>query len=83
MQFKEHESGQKSSDPKMAKLDKLARLLNVTIHVDGVEYGKTSGNSEKIVIEPEDLPDDIGTTTQPVEKPIKKSTTRKKVVDKS
>lgn len=79
MQFKEHESGQKSSDPKMAKLDKLARLLNVTIHVDGVEYGKTSGNSEKIVIEPQDISDEPKLEN----KPIKKTTTRKKVVDKS
>ena len=39
MQFPEHEHGKQINHPKLHKLDKLARLLNVTIHIDGVAYG--------------------------------------------
>ena len=39
VQFPEHENGNKSYDPKVMKLDKLARLLKVKIHIDGISYG--------------------------------------------
>lgn len=39
VQFKEHETGQRQTDPRIQKLDKLARLLKVHMHVDGVSYG--------------------------------------------
>jgi hypothetical protein len=47
MQFPEHETGAKSTDPKIQKIDKLARLMNVLIHVDGVPYGKLSDEKQK------------------------------------
>jgi hypothetical protein len=55
MQFKEHETGQKSTDPKMVKIDKLARLMNVKIHVDGVAYGKILDDEEVILIPEEEM----------------------------
>lgn len=39
VQFKEHDTGQRQTDPRIQKLDKLARLLKVHMHVDGVSYG--------------------------------------------
>jgi hypothetical protein len=80
MQFKEHENGQKSSDPKMAKLDKLARLLNVKIHVDGIAYGKISDDDEVISLPEEEL-SQIKTEEAP--KPKRAPSKTKKVVDKS
>jgi hypothetical protein len=78
MQFKEHVTGQKSSDAKMAKLDKLARLLNVKIHVDGVAYGKIDSKEETIIISEDDI-----VVEEPIEQPKPKRTKSKKVVDKS
>jgi hypothetical protein len=46
IQFPEHENGQQSSDPKVSKLDKLARLMNVLVHIDGVPYGKLSDENK-------------------------------------
>ncbi len=39
LQFPEHEKGKRSNDPKVNKLHKLAKLLKVTIHIDGIAYG--------------------------------------------
>lgn len=39
VQFKEHETGTRQTDPRIQKLDKLARLLKVHMQVDGVSYG--------------------------------------------
>lgn len=38
-QFPEHEKGKLSTNPKVQKLDKLARLLKVQIKIDGIPYG--------------------------------------------
>lgn len=87
MQFKEHEQGRKTSDPRMVKLDKLARLLNVSIFVDGIAYGKIVDVEEVVTIPEEEIAQIHNTPTlEPVvEKPkTRKSPTRsKKVVDKS
>ena len=54
MQFPEHKNGNRINHPKIHKLDKLARLLNVTIHIDGVAYGSeesvvhVTANAEQI-----------------------------------
>lgn len=50
MQFPEHENGAKSGHSKVVKLDKLAKLLDVLIHIDGIPYGanrKPVANVEK------------------------------------
>ena len=78
VQFKEHENGQKSPDPKIVKLDKLARLLNVKIHIDGVSYGGTG-----IQIPTEKVSEPV-VDVKSETKPTKKSSPRaKKPVDKT
>ena len=49
MQFPDHEHGKQINNPKIQKLDKLARLLNVTIHIDGVEYGHSEGKQKPTI----------------------------------
>lgn len=38
-QFPEHDTGRRTSNPKVMKLDKLARHLGVLIHIDAMPYG--------------------------------------------
>lgn len=95
MQFPEHENGQKSTNPKIQKLDKLARLLNVQIIIDNVQYGAdievkdNTLNAEKIAeqyiikdekTDPEKEPDANTVKETVEEKP--KSRGRPKKVDK-
>lgn len=39
VQFKEHDLGKQQIDPRVQKLDKLAKLLKIHVHIDGVQYG--------------------------------------------
>ena len=49
MQFPEHEHGEPINNPKIQKLDKLARLLNVTILIDGIKYGHSESKQESTI----------------------------------
>lgn len=42
MQFKEHETGQRPRDPRVNRLDKIAKYMGILVHIDGVPYGDLS-----------------------------------------
>ena len=67
VQFKEHESGKQQTDPRIQKLDKLARLLKVHMQVDGVSYGAIPENQPK---QPTNVVAEyVETVTKPVDEP--------------
>lgn len=48
VQFDEHKDGRRSNDPRIVKLDKLAKMLKVVIHIDGIPYGKETKDSKNV-----------------------------------
>jgi transcriptional regulator with XRE-family HTH domain len=85
MQFPEHEHGEQINNPKIQKLDKLARLLNVTILIDGIEYGHSEIKhaptiNAKEIIESYKVEDEVveEKTETEVVKPVSKSRGRPK-----
>jgi len=95
MQFIEHENGQKSTNPKIQKLDKLARLLNVQIKIDDISYGadiEVSDNTlnaekiaEKYIIKDEKVEPEKEPVTKTVKETVEEKPKRRgrpKKVDK-
>ena len=71
-QFPEHEKGARSQDPKVVKLDKLGRILNIRFDIDGVPYGAGVAIEEiKIVDEAPVVPEAVEPSVAPVEEPAK------------
>lgn len=55
LQFTEHNEGKKSTNPKVQKLDKLARLLKVEISIDGVKYGNIDETGPNKMVTPKEV----------------------------
>lgn len=47
-QFPEHERKERTNNPKVTKLDKVAKYMGILIHIDGVAYGDLSVEGPKL-----------------------------------
>lgn len=64
LQFTEHNEGKKSTNPKVQKLDKLARLLKVEISIDGVKYGNIDETGPNKMVTPKDVAEKYTNTSE-------------------